>query len=138
MLIAPCSVNWQVLLDVLLTFIPFACSRLWLYSRSKPVPSADKVSGTSVQVSDNVETLGQLSGHGHTLNGFVPTKNGYVPHGKAEFELGDHVPRMNGFTHCNGIQPIVNLQPNIHGKELGVTIIKVCTCMYRTVAVMFC
>ena len=71
----------------------------------------------------NVETLGQFSGH--TFNGFVPaTKNGYV-HSK-EFELADHVPRMNGFTHFNGLQPTINLQPHIHSEhELGVTIIKV-------------
>lgn len=127
MLFLNCYVSLDDLLVLMLIFT--VCSRLWLYSRSKSVPSADKVSATSVKEPDNVETLGQLSGgHGHTLNGFVPTKNGYV-HDKVEFERGDHVPRMNGFTHCNGIQPIVNLQPNIHGKELGVTIIKVGTCI---------
>ena len=98
-----------------------SCSRLWLYSRFKP-SSGHNV--TPAKAPDNVETLGQLSGH--ILNGFVPaTKNGYVLHGK-ELELADHVPRMNGFTHFNGLQPTISLQPHVHTEhELGVTIIKV-------------
>jgi hypothetical protein len=77
---------------------------------------------TPAKASDSVETLGQLSA-GHTLNGFAPaTKNGYVA-----TRQGIHtVPRMNGFTHCNGIQPTISLQSQVSTEpELGVTIIKV-------------
>ena len=80
---------------------------------------------TPAKTPDSVETLGQLSGP--TLNGFAPAaiKNGSFVHGK-EFTLAESVPRMNGFTHCNGIQPTISLQPQINTEhELGVTIIKV-------------
>ena len=70
-----------------------------------------------------METLGQLSGH--TFNGSVPTKNGYV-HGGKDVYPTDHIPRLNGFTPCNGIQPLMTLQPHIQEEyEHGVTIIKV-------------
>lgn len=102
----------------------FLYSRLWLYSRSKP--SSDH-NVTPAKAPTKVETLGQLSGH--TPNGFVPpeAKNGYALHAGKEFDLSDHLPRINGFTHCNGIQPTISLQPHFHAaaNELGVTIIKV-------------
>lgn len=103
-----------------------SCSRLWLFSRSK-LSAVHKANGsTAAKVSDNVETLGQLSAY-VPHNGIVPGKNGYVHGGKNVDMTADHIPRMNGFTHCNGIQPeLLKLQPHVQCEhELGVTIIKV-------------